>query len=170
MTAPKRLQGFFGLLVNTIRAWICFRFLDVKRNVFEITENLSVSTSVPRNCLLVAVSTPWSGKSRRVRLCLEIGADPALVWKVAPSPPWPGKPRRLRLGRESRAVSALVWKVAPFPPWSRKLRHIRHGCAANRASSGFRPKLHSRAASLSLDIRSGNSGHESRQGSRRIRI
>ena len=41
------------------------------------------------------------------------------------------------------------------------------------AASGFRPNLHSRAESLSLeslDIRSGKSGHESRQGLRRIRI
>ena len=39
--------------------------------------------------------------------------------------------------------------------------------ARSRATSGFRPKLHSRAESLSLeslDIRSGKSGHESRQG------
>ena len=43
------------------------------------------------------------------------------------------------------------------------------GCAA----SGFKPKLHSRAKCLSpesLDLRSGMSGNESRQGSRRILI
>ena len=42
-----------------------------------------------------------------------------------------------------------------------------------RAASGFRPKLHSRAESLSLeslDIKSGKSGQESRQGSRRLRF
>ena len=42
-----------------------------------------------------------------------------------------------------------------------------------RAASGFRLKLQIRAKSSSresLDIRSGKSGHESRQGSRRIRI
>ena len=45
--------------------------------------------------------------------------------------------------------------------------------AKGRAASGFRLKLHSRAECLSLeslDIRSGKSGDESRQGSRRIRI
>ena len=45
--------------------------------------------------------------------------------------------------------------------------------AARLYQSGFRPKLHCRAESLSLeslDTRSGKSGHESRQGSRRIRI
>ena len=44
--------------------------------------------------------------------------------------------------------------------------------AKGRAASGIRHKLHSRAESLSLeslDIRSGKSGHESRQGSRRFR-
>ena len=42
-----------------------------------------------------------------------------------------------------------------------------------RAASGFSPKLQILADSLSLeslDIRSGKSGHESHQGSRRIRI
>ena len=45
--------------------------------------------------------------------------------------------------------------------------------AKGRAASGFRPKLHSRAESSSFEslvIRSGKSGHESRQGPRRIRI
>ena len=45
--------------------------------------------------------------------------------------------------------------------------------AKGRAASGFKPQLHSRAESLSLeslDKRSGKSRHESRQGSRRIRI
>ena len=43
--------------------------------------------------------------------------------------------------------------------------------AKGLALSGFRPKLHSRTESSSLeslDIRSGKSGHESRQGPRRI--
>ena len=45
--------------------------------------------------------------------------------------------------------------------------------AKGRAASGFSPKLQILANSVSLeslDISSGKSGHESRQGSRRIRI
>ena len=45
--------------------------------------------------------------------------------------------------------------------------------AKGRALSGFRPKLHSRDESLSLEnlvIRSGKSGYETRQGLRRIWI
>ena len=45
--------------------------------------------------------------------------------------------------------------------------------AKGRAATGFRPKMQSRAESLSLeslDIRSGKSQNESRQMSRRIRI
>ena len=45
--------------------------------------------------------------------------------------------------------------------------------AKGRAASGFSPKLEILANSLSLEslyLRSGKSGHESRQGSRRIRI
>ena len=45
--------------------------------------------------------------------------------------------------------------------------------ANGRTTSGFRPKLHSRAESFSLEnlgIKSGKSGQESLQGSRRIRI
>ena len=45
--------------------------------------------------------------------------------------------------------------------------------AKGRIASEFRPKLHSRVESLSLEslgIKSKKSGHDSRQGSRRIRI
>ena len=45
--------------------------------------------------------------------------------------------------------------------------------AKGRAATGFRPKVQSRAESLSLeslDIRSGKSQNESRQGSRRIQF
>ena len=71
----------------------------------------------PRNCFLVAPSLPWSGNLRPVRLGLEGGVNPALVWEDAPSPPWSGKSRRPHFGLESRAVSALVWKIAPRSPW-----------------------------------------------------
>ena len=46
-------------------------------------------------------------------------------------------------------------------------------CVKGRAASGFRPKLHSRAESLSpenVDIRSENCGLEARQWSHHIRI
>ena len=87
-------------------------------------------------------------ESCRLNFGLESCAVPALAWKVAPSPPWSGKSRP-RFSRESRAVSAMVAQ------W----RHVASGS-----------KLHSRDESLSLDIRAGKSGHESRHGSRRIRI
>ena len=89
-------------------------------------------------------------KSCRLNLGLESRAVPALAWKVAPSPPWCGKSRP-RFRRESRAVSVMV-------------------AQGGHATSGYRSKLHSRAESLSLDIRTGKSGHESRHGSRRIQI
>ena len=55
------------------------------------------------------------------------------------------------------------------------IRSVKSGMnrAKRRAASRFSPKLQIRAKSLSLEslvIRSGKSGHESRQGSRRIRI
>ena len=156
----KKNQNFFWSLSKRL-GFEVFPGLEVKgKGFFEVKENLSASTSVPRNCLLVAVSPPWSGKSRRIHLCLEIGADPALVWKVSPSPPWFAKPRRFHIGR---TVSALV---TPSPPYLRRLR-------LGRAASGFRPKLHSRAEIFSLEclsIYSGKSRHESLQGSRRARI
>ena len=84
----------------------------------------AASTTVAKNCFLVAPSPPRSGKSRRLRLGLKSRVVSTLVWKSAPSPLWTRKSRRFHYGRDKmiigRAASASVWKVALSPPWSRK--------------------------------------------------
>ena len=66
------------------------------------------------------------------------------------------------------APSVRVGKV-----WTYCLESLDMSRAKGRAATGFSPKLQILANSLSLeslDIRSGKSGHESRQGSRRTRV
>ena len=114
-------------------------------------------------------------KSRGKKLCsqgLEIRKSRIVGRKVTPSPPRSQKSReivsRSRRLHLNRAVSTLIARyfflVAPSPPCRESLHF---GCtssecrALGRASSST--KLHSRAEVLSLDKKSGKSGHWSQK-------